>query len=54
MAPTQFGPIVGGIIQSNLETIGAPGRERQLLEIKERAERTGQPQVAPQFTITSW
>lgn len=54
MAPTQFGPIVGGIIQSNIETIGSPGRERQLLEIKERAERTGQPQVAPQFTIASW
>jgi hypothetical protein len=54
MAPTQFGPIVGGIIQSNIETIGSPGRERQLLDIKERAERTGQPQVAPQFTVTSW
>jgi hypothetical protein len=54
MAPTQFGPILGGIIQSNIETIGSPGRERQLLDVKERAERTGQPQVAPQFTVTSW
>jgi hypothetical protein len=54
MAPTQFGSILGGIIQSNIETIGSPGRERQLLDIKERAERTGQPQVAPQFTIKSW
>lgn len=54
MAPTQFGPILGGIIESNIQTIGAPGRERQLLEIQERAERTRTPQVAPQFTITSW
>ena len=54
MAPTQFGSILGGIIQSNIETIGSPGRERQLLDIKKRAEDTGQPQVAPQFTIKSW
>jgi hypothetical protein len=54
MAPTQFGPILGGIIQSNIQTIGSPGRERQLLDIQERAQRTGEPQVAPQFTITSW
>jgi len=54
MAPTQFGPILGGIIESNIATIGAPGRERQLLEVKERAERTGTPQVAPQFTVVSW
>ena len=54
MAPTQFGAIIGGIIESNIQTIGSPGRERQLLEIHERAERTGQPQVAPQFTVTSW
>ena len=54
MAPTQFGPILGKIVESNIQTIGSPGRERQLLDVKERAERTGQPQVAPQFTVASW
>ena len=54
MVKTQAGPFLGAIIESNLATIAAPGRERQLLDVKERAERTGSPQVAPQFTLGSW
>jgi hypothetical protein len=54
MAPTQFGSILGGVIESNIQTIASPGRERQLVEIQERAQRTGQPQPVPQFTIATW
>ncbi|MGR9053952.1 MAG: eCIS core domain-containing protein [Gammaproteobacteria bacterium] len=50
--PPVIGPLVGGIIKSNIETIGNPAREKQLLEYQERAKTYG-PSVAPQFTVFS-
>ena len=52
--PPVIGPLVGGVIKANIETIGSPAREKQLLDIQERARTTGVPQVAPQFTVLSF
>lgn len=55
LAPTQFGPIVGAIVESNLSTIGNPARERQINDMLETARRTGvQAPIAPSFTVLSW
>ncbi|MCA9976828.1 MAG: hypothetical protein KC413_13800 [Anaerolineales bacterium] len=55
MAPTQFGSILGTIAESNLATIGSPGRERQIDDMLRSSERMGSgPVVAPSFTIASW
>lgn len=55
VSPSQFGPVLGGIIESNLETIGHPGREREIEEALEAARRSGRPApVVPSFTIFSW
>ncbi len=53
LAPLQFPPVVGQIIQSNLSTIASPGRERQLLDLQSSSQNNpslGQ-QLAPQFTV---
>ncbi len=56
LAPTQFGPILGAIVQSNLLAIGDPGRERQITEMLEGARRIGVqgPIVVPSFTLLEW
>jgi len=54
MATTELPPLVGPIIMSNLATIGAPDRERQILDAQETARRTGLPTPAPQFTVLQW
>jgi hypothetical protein len=54
VAKTELPPIIGSIVESNLATIGAPGRERQILEAQEHARSTGMPTPAPQFTILQW
>lgn len=52
--PPVIGPFVGGLVKANIETIGSPAREKQLLDTQERARTTGVPQVAPQFTVLSF
>jgi hypothetical protein len=56
LAPTQFGPILGTIVESNLGAIGAPGREQQILRLQEAADRRRDtlPVVAPQFQVFEW
>jgi hypothetical protein len=54
IAKTELPPILSAIAESNLATIGAPGREKQIFEAQETAKRTGLPTPAPQFTIASW
>ena len=55
IAPSQFGAVLGSIVESNLSTIGNPGREREISEMLESARRTGQGSVvAPSFTVFSW
>jgi hypothetical protein len=54
MAKTELPSIVGPIISANLATIGAPDRERQILEVQESARKTGLPTPAPQFTVLQW
>lgn len=55
LAPTQFGGVVGSIVESNLSTIASPAREQQVLDVIESANRAGFPDaVAPQFTLFSW
>jgi hypothetical protein len=53
LAPSQFGTVLGTIIESNLSTIGDPGREKQLEQMLDSARRIGQkePVVAPSFTL---
>jgi hypothetical protein len=56
LAPSQFGPVLGAIVESNLATIAHPGREREVVEMVEGARRIGLegPIVAPSFTVLSW
>ena len=55
LAPTQFGPVFGAIVQSNLTTIGHPGRERELMNLLDSARRIGnEAPIAPSFTIFSF
>lgn len=56
LAPTQFGSVLGTIVRSNLETIGHPGREREVEQMLEGARRRGDEGgvVAPSFTLFSW
>ena len=53
--PVHAGPkLVGPIVSANLATIGAPDRERQILDAQETARKTGLPTPAPQFTVLQW
>jgi hypothetical protein len=56
VAPTQFGLIPGTIIESNIATIGSPGRERDITQLLDSANRRGDNlgAVAPSFTLFSW
>ena len=56
LAPSQFGSVLGAIVESNLSTIGHPGREREVSEMLEGARRMGLEGsiVAPSFTVFSW
>jgi hypothetical protein len=45
---------ISTVVLSNLATIGAPDRERQILDAQETARRIGLPTPAPQFTLGSW
>lgn len=56
VAPSQFGKVLGTIIESNMATVGNPARERQILDSIDSANRTGQQGsvVPPSFTILSW
>lgn len=56
LAPSQFGPILGAIVESNLTTIGHPGRQREILEMSESVRRIGTegPIVIPSFTLAEW
>jgi hypothetical protein len=47
---------LGAIVESNLATVGHPGREREVVEMVESARRIGleEPIVAPSFTVFSW
>ncbi|MDZ7268416.1 MAG: hypothetical protein ONB48_11840 [candidate division KSB1 bacterium] len=56
LAPSQFGPVLGAIVESNLAAIGHPGRERAIVEMLESARRIGLegPILAPSFTVFSW
>jgi hypothetical protein len=50
-------PVAAGVswaIESNIETVGSPGREKQLEALKDIQDKTGIPQVAPSFTVFSW
>jgi hypothetical protein len=50
-----LGPVLAPVIESNISTIADPGRQRQLLELKEATEGTGfGPTVAPQWTVRRW
>lgn len=52
LASTQFGAVLGTIIESHLSTAGSPARERQVFEMIESARRIGaEPVLAPSFTI---
>ncbi len=53
LAPTQFGPLFGVIVESNLGAIGHPGREREISEMLERAERTGSGPLVPSSFVIS-
>jgi hypothetical protein len=46
--------LVPALVQSNLETIASPGRQRQLEDLQEQSQRTGTPAVAPSFTVFSF
>jgi len=52
--PPGIGWLVGSAVKANLEAIGNPAREKQLLEIQDRAKTSGIPGVAPQFTVFSF
>lgn len=55
LAPTQFGPVLGAIVESNLSSIGHPGREREVVEMVESMRGIGfGGAVAPSFTLFSW
>jgi hypothetical protein len=56
LAPLQFGSVLGAIVESNLSTIGHPGREREVVEMLEGARRMGLEGsiIAPSFTVFSW
>jgi hypothetical protein len=54
VAKTELPPILGPIITSNLATIAAPDRDKQIFQAQETARKTGLPTPAPQFTIASW
>jgi Domain of unknown function (DUF4157) len=55
LAPAQFGPVLGTIVESNLATIGNPGRERQLSDMLDSAHRAGNDApIAPSFTLATW
>ncbi|HKF46001.1 MAG TPA: DUF4157 domain-containing protein [Terracidiphilus sp.] len=52
LASTQFPKPIGALVQSNLETIASPGRQKQLLDLQRASEETGSgPRLAPQFTL---
>jgi hypothetical protein len=52
LAPAQFGPVLGAIIESNITTIGHPGRERELMNMLDSARRMGvEAPIAPSFTL---
>ncbi len=51
---TKLPPGIAQIVESNIATVANPGRERQLLDLKDVEERTGIPQVAPSFTVLQW
>lgn len=46
--------LVPALVQSNLETIASPGRQKQLEDLQEQSRRFGTPAVAPSFTIFSF
>jgi hypothetical protein len=54
MADTQFGPIAGGLIENNLDTIGGPqrGNNRDIFEDPAGSEKMGR--VRPSFTLFRW
>ena len=55
LAPAQFGPVLGTIVESNLATIGYPGREREISNMLDSANRIGiEAPIAPSFTLASW
>ncbi len=55
LIPSQFGPILGPLIESNITTIGHPGRERELMDMLDSARRIGhEAPIAPSFTIVSF
>lgn len=55
LAPTQFGAVLGAIVESNLSTVGHPGREREVAEMIESSRRIGvDAPIAPSLTVFSW
>lgn len=55
LAPAQFGPVLGAIIESNISTIGHPGRARELMDMLDSARRIGvEAPIAPSFTIATF
>ncbi|MCQ4211720.1 eCIS core domain-containing protein [Streptomyces longispororuber] len=55
LAPEVFGRAVGTVIRSNLDAIGDPAREEDILRDVENARRRGDgPVVPPSFTIGRW
>ena len=54
LAPTQFG-VFGPIIESNISTIGHPGREQEIMNMLDSARRIGvDAPVLPSFTIATF
>ena len=51
---TKLPPGIAQIVESNLDTVANPGRQRQLEQLQDVQEKTGIPQVAPSFTVFSW
>lgn len=55
MSGRKFGPVLGPIIESNISTVGDPGRARQLEQMLESDQRNGGGGVvAPSFTLGRW
>jgi Domain of unknown function (DUF4157) len=46
--------LVPTLVQSNLETVASPGRQKQLEDLEEQGRKTGMPGVAPSFTVFSF
>jgi hypothetical protein len=55
LAPTQFGSFFGAIIESNITTIGHPGREQELMNMLDSTRRIGfEAPIAPSFTLATF